>query len=83
MFVDWVDDWLVIFLVIVECVLKGKSSYKLFYFKGFINVLNFLYIRKKDESKYDVQLDGIIFLVFGFCNLIVGYGDIIFIGKCQ
>jgi hypothetical protein len=81
--VDWVDDWPVISPVTVECVPKGKSSHKLPHSKGFTNVPNFLHIRKKDESKYDVQPDGTIFLVPGPCNLNAGHGDITFIGKCQ
>ncbi|KAK0386547.1 hypothetical protein NLU13_6382 [Sarocladium strictum] len=81
--VDWVDDWPVISPVTMECVSNGKGSHKLPSAKGFQNVPNFLHIRKKNESKYDVRQDGTISLVPGPCDLTAAHGDVTFIGQCQ
>ncbi|KAH8177982.1 glycosyl hydrolases family 43 domain-containing protein [Sarocladium implicatum] len=81
--VTWVDDWPVISPVTPEATCQNGDSHKLPQSKGFQDVKNFLHIRKKDESKYDMKPDGRISLIPGPCDLISPHGDVTFIGKCQ
>ena len=81
--VTWIDDWPVISPVTPEATSKDETTHKLPQSKGFQDTKNFLHIRQKDESKYDVKSDGSISLVPGPCDITAAHGDVTFIGKCQ
>ncbi|KAL2205341.1 putative xylosidase/arabinosidase [Sarocladium strictum] len=81
--VSWADNWPILSPVTIECVSDDKGSHKLPPSEGFKNVPNYLHIRRKDDSKYDVQPDGTIALVPGPYDLTAPHGDVTFIGKSQ
>jgi hypothetical protein len=81
--VRWADDWPILSPITAECISDEKGTHKLPPSTGFTNVPNYLHIRRKDDSKYDVQPNGTIALVPGPCDLTAPHGDVTFVGKSQ